>query len=109
MVRTRSGASMDEGKRFQDIVAARGGTPGKPSAKFLAWLSSSGVSEPAVKMVGACVLKKSAYVGPVDFYSEKGILGVNGADNIPIALRDGLLIVGGCPNGDPVAVDVRQQ
>lgn len=48
-------------------------------------------------------------MGPVDFYSEKGILGVNGEDGVPIALWDGLLIVGSCPNGDPVAVDVRGQ
>lgn len=28
---------------------------------------------------------------------------------IQVAMRDGLLIVCGCPNGDPVAVDVREQ
>jgi hypothetical protein len=95
--------------RFREIVIARGGKPGTPSTRLLAWLRANGLCERAVAMVGAYVLKKSAYVGPIDFYSEKGILGVNGEDAIPIAMRDGLLIVGGCPNGDPVAVDVREQ
>ncbi|MEQ8785450.1 MAG: hypothetical protein RIC55_04095 [Pirellulaceae bacterium] len=45
----------------------------------------------------------------IDFYGEKGWLGANAEDFLPIAIRDGLLIVGGCANGDPVAVDVREQ
>jgi hypothetical protein len=55
------------------------------------------------------VLKKASGVSAIDFYSQDGWLGANGDDFVPIALRDGLLIVGGCPNGDPVAVDVREQ
>lgn len=45
----------------------------------------------------------------IDFYAEDGWLGANAEDFVPIAIRDGLLIVGTCPNGDPVAVDVREQ
>jgi hypothetical protein len=55
------------------------------------------------------VLKKASGVSAIDFYSQDGWLGANGDDFVPIAIRDGLLIVGGCPNGDPVAVDVREQ
>jgi hypothetical protein len=90
---------MDEARRFREIIVARGGKPTTPSTRLLAWLRAGSLSERAVATVGAYALKKSAYVGSIDFYSAKGILGVNGEDAIPIAMRDGLLIVGGCPNG----------
>jgi hypothetical protein len=54
------------------------------------------------------VLEKSAAVSAIDFYAEDGCLGANAADFIPIAIRDGLLVIGSCPNGDPVVVDVRE-
>jgi len=99
---------MDDAKLFREILTAYGGKPCAPNAKFLTWLRSQGLSEQAIGVISGYLLKKSAYVGPVDFYSERGILWANGDEGIPIPLRDGLLIVGACPNGDPVAVDVKE-
>ena len=47
---------------------------------------------------------KKAGVSAIYFYSETGVLETNADDSLPIALRDGLLVVGSCPNGDPVAL-----
>jgi hypothetical protein len=100
---------MDDVELFREILTAHGGEPSLPTNAFLSWLRSHPLSPKAITVITGCVLKKSAVIGPIDFYSEKGILEVNGEEAIPVALRDGLLIVGSCPNGDPVAVDVREQ
>jgi hypothetical protein len=100
---------MDDASQFRQIIVAHGGQAGNASRKLLAFLRDKGLSEEAIELLTGYVLKKSAYVGPIDFYSENGWLGANAEDYVPIALRDGLLIVGSCPNGDPVAVDVREQ
>ena len=100
---------MDDSLRFRELMTAYGGRPGKPSHKLLAFLREKGVSEPAIEYLAGYVLKKASGVSAIDFYSQDGWMGANAADFVPIAIRDGLLIVGGCPNGDPVAVDVREQ
>jgi hypothetical protein len=99
----------DDASQFRQILSAHGGKPGTPSAKLLAFLRERGVSEPAIEYLKGYVLRKSAAVGSIDFYSEDGWLGANAEDFVPIAIRDGLLIVGSCPNGDVVVVDVRDQ
>jgi hypothetical protein len=99
---------MDDALLFQQIMTNYGGRPGKPSRKLLAFLCKKGLSEEAVDYISAYVLKKASGVSAIDFYSESGWLGANADDSVPIAIRDGLLIVGSCPNGDPVAVDVRE-
>ena len=48
-------------------------------------------------------------MGPIFFAAEEVWQDNNSEDGIPVALRVDLLIVGSCPNGDPVAVDVRDQ
>jgi hypothetical protein len=100
---------MNSDSRFLDFMSACGGKSGTPSSTFRDWLRSHGLSEQAITIVCSYVLSQSNEVGAIDFYSEKGILGVNGEDGIPIAIRDGLLIVGGCLNGDSVAIDVRER
>jgi hypothetical protein len=100
---------MDDALRFREIMTAYGGRPGKPSHKLLVFLRDKGVSEPAIAHLTEYVLKKSAGVRAIGFYDQDGWLGANADNFVPIALRDGLLIVGTCPNGDPVAVDVRDQ
>lgn len=100
---------MSDALLFQEAVKAHGGKPGSPNRKLLPFLRDKGVSETAIEHLAAYVLKKSANVDAIDFYSQDGWLGANAEDFVPIAVRDGLLIVGGCPNGDPVAVDVRDQ
>jgi hypothetical protein len=99
----------DDAVRFRKIISAYGGKPGRPSAGLLTFLRGRGVSEAAIAYLAGYVLEKSAGVGAIDFYAEDGWLGANAEDFVPIAVRDGLLIVGSCPNGDPVAVDVRDQ
>ena len=100
---------MDDALRFREVMAAHGGRPGKPSRKLLAFLRGRGVSEPAIEYLAGYVLQTASGVSAIDLYSQDGWLGANAEGFVPIALRDGLLIVGGCPNGDPVAVDVREQ
>ncbi len=100
---------MDDALRFREIITAYGGKPGKPTRKLLAFLREKGVSERAIEYLSGYVLKKGSGVSAVDFYGEDGWLGANAEDFLPIAIRDGLLIIGTCPNGDPVAVDVREQ
>ncbi|MHB8973762.1 MAG: hypothetical protein ACYC3X_31435 [Pirellulaceae bacterium] len=68
-----------------------------------------GWSSEAVKFVSGYNLTKAAGVSGIYFYSEAEVLETNADDFLPIALRDGLLVVGSCPNGDPVAVDVRDR
>lgn len=99
----------DDALRFHEIMKTYGGRPGTPSRKLLAFLRSKGVSEPAIDYLTGYVLKKPASISAIDFYPEDGWLGANADDFVPIAIRDGLLIVGTCGNGDPVAVDVREQ
>lgn len=99
---------MDDAAQFQQIMAACGGKAGKPSRKLIAFLREKGLTEEAVTYLAGYVLKTASGAGAIDFYSQDGWLGCNGDDSIPVAIRDGLLIVGGCPNGDPVAVDVRE-
>lgn len=100
---------MDDSLRFQELIMTHGGSADKPGRKLLAFLRAKGVSEKAIEYLSGYVLKKSAWISAIDFYSQDGLLGANADGFVPIAIRDGLLIVGGCPNGDPVAVDVREQ
>jgi hypothetical protein len=100
---------MNDAQRFQRIMMAHGGKAGEPSRKLFTFLRDKGVTEPAIEYLTGYVLKKSGGVRAIDFYSEAGWLGANAAGFVPIAIRDGLLIVGDCPNGDLVAVDVRDQ
>ena len=100
---------MDDALKFRALMTAYGGKPGEPSRKLLAFLRGKGVSEPAIEYLTGYVLKKSTGVNAIGFYDQDGWLGANADDFVPIAIRDGLLIVGTCPNGDPVALDVREQ
>ena len=100
---------MDDALRFREIMATYGGRPGKPSRKLLAFLRSKGVSETAIEYMAGYVLTKASGVSAIDFYSQDGWLDVNAEVGVPIAIRDGLLVVGSCPNGDPVAVDLLEQ
>ena len=100
---------MSDSLQFQKAIKAYGGKPGKPSPELLTFLREKQVSDEAVAFLTGYAVEKSAFIGPVDFYAEDGWIGANSPDYIPIALRDGLLIVGTCPNGDPVAVDVRDK
>jgi hypothetical protein len=100
---------MDDVLQFREIIVAHGGKAGNASRKLVAFLRSKGLTEEAIDFLGKYVLKKSAYVSAIEFHAEDGWLGANADDFVPIALRDGLLIIGSCPNGDPLAVDVREQ
>ena len=100
---------MGDALQFHEIITAYGGKPGKPSRKMLAFLNDKGLTERAINYIAEFVLKKGTRVSAIEFYAEDGLLGANAEGYVPIAIRDGLLIVGSCPNGDPVAVDVRER
>ncbi len=100
---------MDDASRFRKIITAYGGKLGKPSRKLLAFLQDKGLSSQAVAYISGYILQKGAGVSAIDFYGQSEVLKVQADDYLPIALRDGLLVVGSCPNGDPVAVDVRDR
>lgn len=100
---------MGDAELFRKVMTAKGATPGEPSLALLSFLQGRGVSDSAIEHLRGYVLSGSDGVNAVDIYAEDGWLGANATDYVPIALRDGLLIVGGCPNGDLVVVDVREQ
>jgi hypothetical protein len=100
---------MDDASLFQKIMTTYGGRFGKPSRRLLSFLKKNGLSEDALEYISEYILKKGAGVSAVYIYGESQILETNAEDYLPVALRDGLLVVGSCPNGDPIAVDVRKQ
>ena len=100
---------MDDIALYQKVVASYGGKIGKSSAELLAFLKGRRVPQSMVDALTPYILEDSIIVGAVAIFREEGWLAENADGYIPIALRDGLLIVGGCPNGDPVAVDVRDR
>jgi hypothetical protein len=100
---------MDDAARFQEIVTAYGGKPGKASRKLLTFLNVKMLSPEAIEYIAEYVLKRGAGVSAIYLYGESEVLEVNADGYLPIALRDGLLAVGSCPNGDQLAVDVRHQ
>lgn len=100
---------MNDVEPFLEIARLYGGRVGPPGPKLLARLSECGLTEAAISLVAAQNLKRAFGVGSIDIYSEKDVASVNAEDGIPVCLRDGLLIVGNCCNGDPVVVDVRDR
>src|SRR5262245_55129936 len=98
---------MGDTAQFADMVSSYGGKLSKPKAGFRDWLRTLGLSATAIDVVVQHTLKGELEVGSMTFYSEKGVTSVNSAGAIPLAIQDGLLIVGTCCNGDPVAMGVR--
>jgi len=98
---------MDDAKLFAEVIKAHGGRTGPLTNKLRELLQTKGVSEAAIRFMDQYAVKKSAQVGPVVFYQHKGVVEFNSEDGIPSALREGLLVFGGCANGDPVVVDLQ--
>ena len=61
-------------------------------------------AEPTIDYLAGYNLNRAAGVNCIAIYSATGVIRANG-EFAKIALRNGLLVVGHCPNGDPVAVD----
>jgi hypothetical protein len=76
---------------------------------LLAWLEANSIHESVVAQLRPGVLKKGKYAGSVLIHSGDDIRSVNNEGGVPVALQHGLLIVGSCPNGDPVVIDVRDE
>jgi len=93
---------------LQEVLRQLGGSVVKPTTKFLAWLTANNIPETIVKQFSAGVLNKSKYARSVMIYSGDDIESVNSKGAIPIALRNGLLIVGSGPGGDPAVVDLQE-
>lgn len=100
---------MSDAERFWVVMTAHGAKPAGPGRKLLAVFRDNRVSAAAVAFASAYLPEKMCGVNAIRFYGQADVAGVNAADGIPVCLRDGLLIVGTCPNGDPVAVDVRDR
>jgi hypothetical protein len=96
-------------KSLRDALRAIGGKVTIPKASHLAWLSSNDVPKAVVDEMGSGFLSKGVYVGSVMIYSAADIESVNSKGGIPVALKHRLMIVGSCPNGDPVVVDLQDK
>jgi hypothetical protein len=100
---------VDDAERFREVAADHGGVPGEASPQVLTGLTLKGVPEPARTYLAGYFLRRSFRIGAVVFYNRRELLAANAEHVLPLVGRDGLLVVGECPNGDMVAVDVRDR
>jgi hypothetical protein len=99
---------MNDASQFRKLMKSYGGKPGKPSSKLLEFLRSKEFAQQSIEYLSGYVLTSYCGVSSVFLFAQEVWIEYNSAGMIPIALRDGLLIVGSCTNGDPIAVDVRE-
>lgn len=98
---------MSDAELFQEVAAEHGGRAGEAGPRMRANLRSKGVTEPAVEHLAGYLLGRPAEVRAVTFFTRRELLDASPQDWRPNVREDGLLVVGSCPNGDYVAVDVR--
>lgn len=97
---------MGEAKFYGDYFRNRySAVTGPASDEFRGWLRESGVPDAVAGLFAGEVLKEE-YDAPPIFLPEDGITGLN--ESVPYPLRDGLLLVARCENGDWVAIDCRR-
>jgi hypothetical protein len=91
---------------FRKVLESYGAKVGAPPAEYVRWLTENKISEEMANGFTRYCLRKNTGVGAITFYSTKDIMSINAKGGIPLALNSGFVIVGTCPNGDPVAIDV---
>jgi len=102
-------AISEDAARFQKTVALAGGKPTKPSKKMLDFFQEKNLPDSVVDFLKPYLLRESIEIGGVEIYGEPEILETNAPDFLPIALRDGFLVIGTCLDGDPVVIDLRDR
>jgi hypothetical protein len=84
-------------------------------AEFRSWASKSDIPKAIVESIIRYAPSKEGFKSPVEVMAPQifpldDILRDQSRDYNDIdALADGLLIIGRCPNGDPIAIDIRQE
>lgn len=96
----------EEWKQCQTALQSVGGKVGKGSPKYEGWLKEKKLPDELARGLLNCSLKKTVGVSAIRLHSEADIISVNGSEGVPIALKGGFLILGTCPNGDPVVIDI---
>jgi hypothetical protein len=93
---------------FQEVLALGKVGCSPPSPEFLAWLGSKKAPDVVIELFASGVprARKSRLWKRWEFYSESQIR--EEADRSPRYLSAGLLAVGTCQNGDPIALDIRK-
>src|SRR5204863_8842026 len=80
--------------------------------QFTAWAAKRGIPETIVETLIESTPQKEDLDPemPSPIYDLANIMGMNGEDGIPVpAIACGFLMIGSCPNGDPVAIDFKQE
>lgn len=83
--------------------------------KFRSWASKAQIPEAFVETIihyapTNAEFERAAEEMRPQLYPLQGILAVQSRDEIDIdALADGFLVIGSCPNGDPILIDLRSK
>ncbi len=77
----------------------------KPSETTLAFLKKHRVAPKLVSQLKTCSVSGAMSVGELALYPFSALPKANGKPN-QYALRNGFLVIGGSPNGDPIAVEL---
>src|SRR4051812_11407937 len=94
---------------LQAALVMAGIKTSRASPEFLSWLGTNGVPSEVVDLLQDCVPGggKRCISRRYSLYSEREIR--RECEDQPRYLRAGLLALGYCPNGDPIAVDLRKR
>jgi hypothetical protein len=77
--------------------------------KIEKWLSRQGVPKKIVEALVAFLPEKMDEEPIDDFFDADSIMRCNDSNADGLPPDSGFIIVGGCPNGDPVAMDVKEK
>jgi hypothetical protein len=87
----------------------------KYEKEFRSWASKAGIPEAAIETIIRHAPSNSDFESTAEdmtpkIYPLEGILAAQSREEVDIdALTDGFVIVGSCPNGDPIVVDLRME
>ncbi len=96
----------EEWKQCRACLESVGAKIGKGSARYDRWLKEKKVPDDLAQGLLNCCLQNPSDVGAIRMYSEAGVMSANTPEAFPIALKSGFLMLGTCPNGDPVVIDI---
>jgi hypothetical protein len=96
---------------FDELLVAEGArSMDYPSDKFESWLESRGFIGNEAYLAGCMFPKRTVSAYPYDFLTESKVIAMNSDKaGIPRPLDVGLLIIASGPNGDLLAVDLRDE
>jgi hypothetical protein len=93
---------------YQKILATIGVKYAPPSGEFLAWLAGCKAPQEVLDQfaAGTPLRRRSRVRDRWEFFTEKDIQ--KEAAEFPRYLKSGVLAIGTCVNGDPIALDLRK-